>query len=228
VTSPLVGVVVIVVVGFLAVMLRRGRGERDEQVTMPADTEHDGTPTDEGDATSVSGPDDEDDDEDEIDAEKVALSSDGHAFAPHQHGVVIAPQRHFRTSRQAGDDGSRMIPAAADEDIQPPIHLARGDLIAARVVKGSPDLAPWRLETLGRDRDLVVWPFETEDGAHAAEALLHRRIVRPPLDRDGDPIPVTDEDFEQAQAELEAAMHALENPTEDDEIVKPTDGGPGR
>jgi hypothetical protein len=230
-TSPLLGVGVIVVVGIVAVMLRRNREASDEQIRMRPAEEPDEAPLGMPDAEPAEAElegDEADEEEDAIDAVKVALSSDGHAFAPHRHGVVIAPQRHFRTSRQAGDDGSRMIPAAHDEDIQPPIHLAKGDLIAARVVKGSPDLAPWRLETLGRDRDLVVWPFETEDAAHAACELLAARVVRAPADRDGDPVEITDEDFEQAQAELEAALHALENPTADDEIQHPPGTGPAR
>ncbi len=225
-TSPLIGVGVIVVVGVLAMLLRRGRDASDAMTRPTTFEEIEEAPLPEPGAAEAG--DDDEDDADAIDAEKVALSSDGHAFAPHRHGVVIAPQRHFSTARPSGDDGSRMLPAASEEDIQPPIHLAKGDLIAARVVKGSPDLAPWRLETLGRDRDLVVWPFETEDAANAAYTLLDRRVVQPPRDRDGDPLPVTDEDFEQAQAELEAAMHALDNPTEDDEIQHPPGGGPGR
>jgi hypothetical protein len=93
--------------------------------------------------------------------------------------------------RQAGDYGLRMLPAAEESDLQPPIQLSPGDLIAARVVRGSAGLAPWRLQTLGRDRDLVVWPFETEDAAEAAHA------------------------------ELEQALHTLENPTPDDEMPSP-------
>jgi hypothetical protein len=213
--SPWVGVVGIVVVGAAAMMLRRGGEPRDETVRMPAGDEPDEAPVDLARA-------DEAGEEEEEGAEHLALTSDGHAFAPQGRGVVIAPQRHFRSSRPAGDDGSRMTPAPDESDMQPPLLLSPGDLIAARVVRGSPDLDPWRLETLGRDRDLVVWPFETQDAAEAAHALLDRRgVVKPLVDRDGDAVGITDADFEEAQAELERTLDAFNAPTKDDEIPHP-------
>ena len=206
-TSPLVGVALIVGVGVVAFLLRRSRGERDESVTLPEPV---ATPEHELVASERDDPD-----EDEADDLHVALSSEGLAFAPHGRGVLIAPQRHFRgAGADAGSGGS----LGGETPEQHPILLSPGDLIAVRVVRGAPDLDPWRLETLGRDRDLVVWPFETRDAAEAARTLLDQRIVRPVLDADGEPVPVTDADFEAAQDELERTLNELnaELPDDDD------------
>ncbi|MFI5372523.1 MAG: hypothetical protein ACHQ52_13270 [Candidatus Eisenbacteria bacterium] len=212
-TSPWIGVIGVVAVGVVAMMLRRSRGG-DEQVTMPpAAAEMDEPPMSGSDAPVMATGADED--TDEADAEHLALTSDGLAFAPHGHGVVIAPQTHFR--RPTGDDAGTMRSGGEEANPQPPVFLSPGDLIAARVVRGSPDLDPWRLETLGRDRDLVVWAFETRDAADAAHALLERRAVRPARDADGEPIVVGDEDFDAAQAELERTLHELSAELPDDD-----------
>lgn len=208
-TSPLVGVALIVGVGVVAFLLRRARGARDESVTLPepvATPEHE---------RAESGPDDPD--EDEADDLHVALSSEGLAFAPQGRGVLIAPQRHFHGASPGADPGSGGSPSGETPE-QHPVLLSPGDLIAVRVVRGAPDLDPWRLETLGRDRDLVVWPFETRDAAEAARTLLDQRIVRPVMDEDGEPVPVTDGDFETAQDELERTLNELnaELPDDDD------------
>ena len=205
-TSPLVGVGLIVGVGVVAFLLRRARGARDESVTLPepmAAPAHEPVEPE---------PADSDDDEDDL---HVALSSDGLAFAPQGRGVLIAPQRHFRGAPPGADAVSGG--SAGDQGPeQHPILLSPGDLIAVRVVRGSPDLDPWRLETLGRDRDLVVWPFETHDAAEAARTLLDQRIARSAVDADGEPVPVTDADFEAAQDELERTLNELNAGLPDD------------
>jgi hypothetical protein len=217
-TSPLVGVVLIVVVGVVAFVLRRSLGSRDESVSLPA------TDVEPGPAHDAGVPVEPDDDE-EDDGLHLALTSDGLAFAPQGRGVLIAPQRHFhRAPRGAADDGSGAPPAGESEQ-QHPILLSPGDLVAARVVRGSPDLDPWRLETLGRDRDLAVWPFETRDAAEAAHALLDQRIVRPVMDAGGEPVPVGDADFEEAQDALERTLSELNADLPDDDDPA---GGSGR
>lgn len=209
-TLPLVGVGLIVAVGVVAFVLRRAMGSRDERVAMPESAAE--APGDAAhDAEAASEPEDGDD------APLIALSSDGHAFTPQGRGVLIAPQRHFHGTRAAGDDVPPPPFESEPTDPQPPVLLSPGDLVAARVVRGAPDLDPWRLETLGRDRDLVVWPFETRDAAEAAHALLDQRIVRPVRDADGEPIPVTDADFETAQDELERTMNELSADLPDDD-----------
>jgi hypothetical protein len=62
----------------------------------------------------------------------------------------------------------------------------------------------WRLETLGRDGDFGFFPFATRAGAEAAlELLEHYDIIRRPVDEDGDPIPPSAEDFEEARSRYE-------------------------
>ena len=232
----LVGVLVLVAVVIIWTLMR-ARSESsnadDALGSLRADGKRDEDSDDEvSEAEGSSGLDalgdegDEGDDEDP-DAEHLALTSDGHAFTPRGHGVLIAPQRHFH-AKPRGDDESMLLRGSDEVDPQPPVMLSPGDLIAARVVRGSPDLDPWRVETLGRDRDLVVWPFETREAADTAHALLERRIVRPLRDADGDPVEIGDADFDEAQAELERALDALNAPTEDDEIPPPGTSGSGR
>ncbi len=140
------------------------------------------------------------DDDDESD-EAAAVTSDGWAFVPHQRIV-------------------QLLPVGAEEGWNAKTRLAPGDLIAARVKRGAPSIDPWRLEALGRDHDFRAWPFETEEAARAALKLVTELTVRPPLDRDGDPIPVGEEDFFVAQRKLdESAMESsLDLPEEEDEI----------
>ena len=71
-------------------------------------------------------------------------------------------------------------------------------------------MVPWRVETLGRDGEYGAFDFETEDGARAALLLLERfRIVRRPLDDEGNPIPASPEDFEEARRRYEDSWRAL-------------------
>jgi len=139
--------------------------------------------------------------DEEDDDEAVAVTSDGWAFVPHR-GVV------------------QLLPVGAEEGWGAKTHLAPGDLIAARVKRGAPSIDPWRLEALGRDHDFRAWPFETEEAAKAAFKLVSDLTVRPALDRDGDPIPVGEEDFFVAQRKLDerAAQSSLDLPEEEDEI----------
>ena len=61
-------------------------------------------------------------------------------------------------------------------------ELSAGDLVAARVKRGAPDLDPWRLEGLGREHEMVMWSFETEEAARTALGLPEERVVRPRRD----------------------------------------------
>ena len=60
---------------------------------------------------------------------------------------------------RTGDDEAPVLFGAAGDtpEHHVPVMMKPGDLIAARVRRGAPDLDPWRLETLGRDRDLTAW-----------------------------------------------------------------------
>jgi hypothetical protein len=161
--------------------------------------------------------DDEDDDEHEDDAEDVdipegmiAVTSDGLAFVPRPHGVLITIARKVHAAR-TGEDAP-VFPGAGAHDPEHfvPVMMNAGDLIAARVRRGAPNLDPWRLETLGRDRDLTAWVFEVQEAAEAARELLEARVVQPPRDDLGDPIPVGDEDFWVAERELEQTLADLD------------------
>ncbi len=210
-------VIAAVVVGFLAWMMRRA-GTRDEATLPPPvpEVEVDDQPL---------TPDPVDiEEEDDESAGMIAMTSDGLAFVPRDHGVLITPARriHASPSGAIGDD-VLMLPAnpGAAHEHQVTVMLKPGDLIAARVRKGSPDLDPWRLETLGRDRDLTAWVFEVPEAAEAARELLAEDIVQPPRDEHGDPIPVGDEDFWVAERELEQTFADLDIPDPIDEDETP-------
>lgn len=99
-------------------------------------------------------------------------------------------------------------------------RLRPGEFSAARLVRGAPDLDPWRLETLGPDGEYMSYGFGTEDAGRAAlEALEKHRIVRRPLDDDDRPIPASSEDFEEGRRRAEESFDALESV--DDEPGEP-------
>jgi hypothetical protein len=136
--------------------------------------------------------------------------------------VLIAPAHKVRAVPRDGDDAPILSGAAgAGPEHQVTVMLKPGDLIAARVRKGSPDLDPWRLETLGRDRDLTAWIFEVPEAAEAARELVSQRVVQPPRDEHGDPIPVGDEDFWVAERQLEQTLADLDTPDPIDEDETP-------
>ena len=134
--------------------------------------------------------------------EVAAITSDGWSFIPDGHEVVMMPPRAGTDSPTAHIiDASQMGPARIDI----------GDLIGVRVVRGAPDFDPWRLEGLGRDGDYRAWFFENEEAARAARDLLERRVVRVPVDADGDPHPPRDQDFEQARKLDEETEQSLDH-----------------
>lgn len=205
-----------VVVGLLAWMLRRA-GTRDESLLPPVpEAEVDDQPL------TPDPVDIEEEDDDDVPAGMIAVTSDGLAFVPRSHGVLIAPAHRIRAIQNASDDAPILAGAAgAGAEHQVAVLLKPGDLIAARVERGSPDLDPWRLETLGRDRDLTSWIFEVPEAAEAARELLAQRVVQPPRDEHGDPIPVGDEDFWVAERELAQTLAALDQPDPIDEDETP-------
>ncbi len=193
-------------VAALAVAMRVLGSRRDEQATLVQTRPGGETPPEEpGEA----------DDEDEPEGhESVAVTSEGWAFVPHGREVHIVPpgepeepwRRRTAEEVEAGGargvlvnprTGGRLSLAAASERLGP------GDFLAARVRRGAPDLDPWRLEVLRRDRDFCAWFFETEEGARTALALVENRIVRAPHDEHGEPIEIGAADFETARREQE-------------------------
>jgi len=178
----------ILLVGIGAWMLRRFGGPSEETAMRERESRAVGS------GARILDADDLDDDDDH-DHDAVAVTSDGWAFVPHQRTV-------------------QLLPVGAEEGWAAKTHLAVGDLIAARVVRGAPSVDPWRLEALGRDHDFRAWPFETESAARAALELVQRFTVRPPRDEEGDPIPVGEEDFFVAQRKLDesAAQSSFDLP----------------
>jgi len=149
---------------------------------------------------TADGPDDVDrmlaeasDADPEMAGEMIAITIEGWSFVPDGHGIRLLPP--------PGGEGHAM-------------RLDVGDSIGARVVRGSDSFDPWRLESLGRDHDYHAWFFETRDAADAALHLVERRIMRPARDADGDPLTITDADFDAARERDEETERALDAPDE--------------
>jgi hypothetical protein len=156
-------------------------------------------------APPASAPGDELEDEEVDGSDQIAaITSDGLMFIPFEQGVrLLIP---------AGRDESaeEVATAAVPRDRVAGMYSC-GDLGAARVVRGAPDVDPWRLEALGRDQEYLSWGFETEESARTALDLLERIVVRAPADADGDPMAAGAEEFAEArrvheQTEQELAM----------------------
>jgi hypothetical protein len=208
---PITVIIATILVAVFAFILRRAASKRDT-TTTPAPVADDSDVSLPPDPVSA----DEEDDDDASEG-LIAFTSDGLAFVPRPHGVLIAPASRVNAARTGDEDAPAM--AAGSSEPHAPVLLKAGDLIAARVRRGAPDLDPWRLETLGRDRDLTAWIFEVQEAAEAARELLAQRVVQPPRDELGDPIPVGDEDFWVAERELEQTLADLDRPepVDDDE-----------
>lgn len=99
--------------------------------------------------------------------------------------------------------------------------LRAGDLTGARLRRESG--GPWRLETLGRDGDFGLFAFETEAGARDALALLEAAIVRRPAGEDGEPVPPSAEDFEEARRRYEETERHLALSGDEDEPPPPAE-----
>lgn len=189
--SALTAIVAVVAVAAIGLLMRRGAGTTagvaaPEAAASPPPIDPDETTDDEG------------------SAEIVAVTSDGWSFVPvgDRDKVQLVPPR-------VPDE---MAQVAGPQGIEP---LGRGDLIAARVARGAPDHDPWRLEALGRDHEYHAWRFETEEAARAAHALVAGRVLRPPRDRDGEPVAIVDADFAAArrrEEEIEAELATMPDP----------------
>jgi hypothetical protein len=154
---------------------------------------------------------------------EAAIASNGVTFVPEGDHVYLIPSAHADDS--APTESSALFDSGPDLDAGRGAGARRrirsglpswsqrfdpGDLIGARVVRGAPDFDPWRLEGLGRDRDYQAWPFETEEAARAALALLEGRIIRVPVDEDGNHLTVSNEDFVEARRVDEETEHQFD------------------
>jgi hypothetical protein len=178
----LVAVVAIVAVAVLGLLMRRS----SVSAVMPARPVKDEAPGD----TEPEQSEEPGLSEDEyISDQVVALTSDGIAFIPEGETVRLSQAR------------------GPDLDL-----LRSGDLIHARVVRGAPDHDPWRLEALGRDRELRAWRFETEEPARIALELVERCIVRAPRDENVEEIVIGDADYAEArrlEEEIESELATM-------------------
>lgn len=157
-------------------------------------------------------------DDDRGEEEELAVTSEGDVLIPDGHSVRVMPLGDPEEMGAHQEDIESGLLSLSREDWlallarrgKPGQALQAGDLTAARIGRGAAGVVPWRLETLGRDGEYILFPFETEDGARAALALLERyKVVRRPLDDDGRPIPASPEDFEEARRRYDETVREL-------------------
>lgn len=213
--SGLLVVLAVALIGAVAFFMKRMSG--DESIPSPGS----GRPREgAGDADDGLEAGEEDDGDHDLPAEALAITSDGLAFLPRTHGVKVLPAADAREVYAALHGGRRPSVRREEhasytdtEDAPMPrgmsYELSAGDLVAARIVRGAPDVDPWRLEGLGRDHEMLVWSFETQEAAHTAHELLVQRVVRPRKDELGEPIPVGAEDWIAAERNLLETAEAL-------------------
>src|SRR5262245_8887049 len=160
----------------------------------------------------------------EADEIEVAVTSDGEVLIPYGHSlrvVLIAEPNQMAEHKE--DIAAGIVSLDAEERARlgrrgAGATIQVGDFTAARVHRGRADVAPWLVETLGRDGDYGFLPFESEEGARAALALIEVvGIVRRPLDEEGRVVPSSPEDFEDAlrryeQTERELALGDPDEP----------------
>ncbi|TMQ64189.1 MAG: hypothetical protein E6K78_09670 [Candidatus Eisenbacteria bacterium] len=191
----------VMLIAAVAWLLRRGAGGDRTLMPVPPALDADDPPE----------PDRESDGDLEL-----AITSEGVVFVPDSHGVrLLALAGPSGVDAYREDIEAGMIALGAQERLslagqRPGSALNAGDFTAARLKRGAAGVLPWRVETLGRDGEFGAFEFETEDGARAALTLLERfRIVRRPLDDEGNPIPASPEDFEEARRRYEDSWRAL-------------------
>jgi len=191
----------VMLIAAVAWLLRRGAGGDRTRMPVPPALDADVPP--------------ESDRESDGDLE-LAITSEGVVFVPDSHGVrLLALAGPSGVDAYREDIEAGMIALGAQERLslagqRPGSALNAGDFTAARLKRGAAGVVPWRVETLGRDGEYGAFDFETEDGARAALLLLERfRIVRRPLDDEGNPIPASPEDFEEARRRYEDSWRAL-------------------
>lgn len=139
------------------------------------------------------------------DDEVAAVTSDNFALVPDRHAVRLIPP---------SDSGESWKPGRSASDARGERALAMswhaGDLTGGRVVRGAADEGPWRFEALGRDGEYMAFIFETEEGAHAAQAVFESRgIISLRENDEGERMPPQADQFEEARRiflETEAAL----------------------
>jgi hypothetical protein len=145
--------------------------------------------------------DEADDDEDGDDAgdegHVVAVTTEGHALIPDKRVVRLMRPEESGEEWKVGA-GIKSSTLRAERALG--MTWSAGDLCGVRVVKGGAEEGAWVLETLGRDGEFVPFDFETRDAADAAKRLFEGQgIVRLGEDEDGNPMPPSAEQFDEAR-----------------------------
>lgn len=194
--TALAAIGAVVVVALLA----RGQGAKRMDGGSPATEDA----VSEGAMPAPEEPYDGDGDEfDEAHAEVVAVTSDNYAIVPDTHAVRLVPP---------DESGEAWKPGAGNRRGQRALDMSwhAGDLTGGRVVRGDADEGPWRFEAMGRDGEYVAFVFETREGADAALGVFESRgVIRLGRDDEGNPMPPSPEQFEEARRvflETEAAL----------------------
>jgi hypothetical protein len=188
--SMLLALGLVVGVAALALWLRRQSVSTPESMPVPAPAgEH------------LSDPDEDDF---EIDEEGAgAITVDGLAFIPDEHGVNLVP-----TPDPLEPAPGKVIPVE---------YLRPGDFTGARVVRGNLSRDPWRLELLGREGEYVTYGFEVEEAARIALDLLEQRsVMRLVRDDEGRPFKPSNEQFEEARRRHDETERLLAHGEEGD------------
>ena len=201
----------------------RNAWNHDESAEAPASRDR---------ARATSALDEDDDELDDFDPDaRVPITVEGIAFIHDTHGLrlvrLVEPEATPADWVQAAMDASSVPYSALSRlnatgsgpgDRKPGTPLEMADFTGGRVVPGVAGQYAWRLETLGRDGDFGFFPFATRAGAESAlELLEHYGIIRRPVDEDGEPIPPSAEDFEEARSRYEETEAALALDSDDDE-----------
>ena len=213
--SGVLAIALVVLVGVMALVLRRTASSGDSMSSATADP----AAGDAGDEI-----DDLDDSEEEL-----AVTSGGDVFIPDGTHVRLMSLEPDELSTHRDEVESGLFPLSRHERLQliarrgkPGIAFGPGDLTAARVQRGAAGVVPWCVETLGRDGEYIPFAFETEDGARAALELIERyRIVRRPLDDDGRPIPPSLEDWQEGRRRYDESWRALTMDSDPGEGLEP-------
>ncbi len=211
--NPLVtGGLVVIGVGLLAWLLRSA--SRTEGIDRGALSG--AAPADPRGATSAAEPEVDLDVEDEAEDEArqvAAITSDGLMFMPVSDGVeMLAVGSPGEIEEQLAQRAARGRVAGM---------LTLGDLLGARVVKGTVNVDPWRLEAIGRDREYLAWSFETEEAARVALDMLEDAVVKTPPNADGDPAPPLAAEYEEAKRVKEQTAQELAMMPETEEPEEP-------
>jgi hypothetical protein len=223
-SSTVVAVLAIVAVAALALLLRRGAGSDAANAPRP-DT---GPPV----PTRDDDPGDDELDEGDEEGESVPseapvpITSAGVAVVPFGKDVRLVTL-HAPEEDSEWLESSIAAGSVSSVRVQEQIGVARrmgtgvetlhpADFTGARVRRDAE--GGWRLETLGREGEFGYMLFETEAAARTSlEMFEHAGVIRRPLDDDGQTVPASAEDFEEARRRFEETERELAIGNEEDE-----------